>query len=398
MPEHVVRIAATVAAIASGSRAGSSAVAADAGAVWSARMPRLLREVGAPAQEPNHSAHGFFFEDPRGTFPARRLDEPGAAPSATVDRISTSMLEALALTVERPGHVALGLAGDTVQFESVLLGIGAVLEPAALMTSADPLAAGIRADLGGMPSVSRHTAASSSGMHALVAAAGRVATGADERAFAVAASAADMPLPFPVVELGRGADRDELPFHPDSDGHHYAEGGIGLALVQGRPEPGTLPDDDCWFAIRGWASGSFGTAVVNRHVVAATVERALETAGVPEHDQVFVDLYGRGNPIDDAAELSAIALLRRRRPGVRAGYLKGDAHYTVGAHALRGLVRLVERRRDGAGGTIHLSRNHLVGRSGVQLDAYPEAVRWFVFPSYSVRGDCTVLVVREERA
>lgn len=397
MPDVAVRIAASVGSIAGGRRAGSSALAVRADQVWAERTSAMLRALGAPDAPSGPSAPGLFFADPVAAFPASRLDAPGAAPAAPVDRIATSMIERLVASVPddapRPGHVALGLAGDSVPFQSVLAGAGAELDPSAVLEASDPLAAANRAELAGMPSAVRHLAASSSGMHAVIAAAERVATGANPAALAVAASAASIPLPFPVVALGRGDDRDELPFTPGADGHHQAEGGVGFALTNGSDD-----DPRGALSIRSWAFGSFGTAVVNRQVLASTIERALASAGVAPDDRVLVDLYGRGNVVDDAAELSAVALLARTRPGIRAGYLKGDAHYTIGAHALRGLHRLVEHRSGRLDGPIHLERLDVVGRSGLRLDTAPEDIEWFVFPAYSVRGDCAVLVVRAEVA
>lgn len=364
--------------------------------IWqlrSARFNRELQRMGGAGQVAAQPFRGIYLEDPVGAAPsetAAGLPEPMVS---TGERISLHLVETLtrnAPSAPKAMHVVTADPLEDIAKQTFVTAAGATIPPEQFGTFFDPL--GLYGAVPGLgrPSVSRVVEASASGVVGLVDAAERV-TATNGGAIVTATSGKSVALPFETTPVGFGGRRDGLPFTENATGHYNAEGGVGLRLMDADGYDGPV-----LARVVGAAHGTFGSSVVNRQVVTAVVLRALRSAGVDEGTPVFVDLYGRGNRIDDSAELAAMERVRAKFPLLQTGYLKGDTHYVIGAHGLQGLVRLLQRRA--AGDAVddlaaHPSGAVLSGRTVEHLAANPADFDVFVFVAYSVHGSCVAVVV-----
>jgi hypothetical protein len=396
----VISGAAAVAPVAT--RQQASAQVARSPEIWRARLARVneqlvrlgLADLLTSQVDP---APAVYFDDPVLQVPVRCLDKAPDAFTLTSERINLHLLEALleqAGPLRNPVHLSHGDPADDLSKQTFLATLGVPLQGELVEILMDPFRVfSLVGDLK-RPSVSRVVEASASGTTALLQAAERVRSGAVEAAVMLTSSAKTIPIPWETARSGHGPDRTPLPFSEGSRGHFGSEGGVGLLLCEeraarrdGRPILGRLS---------GWATGTIGSAVVNRTVVADVVLRCLAAAGVPADTPVLVELYGRGNLVDDSAELSAVERVRKTYPEVASAYLKGDTHYVTGAHGLQGLVRLLTARRRGESvGSLawHPGPGPTGRRSMPHLVADPSGYTKILSLTYSMHGTCAAVLV-----
>ncbi len=367
--------------------------------IWAGRVARFnahLAAVGGPELEGAPSVAGLYFEDPE-AFPVTSVDDLPAALVTPGERYSLHLVEQL---VERGApmpkgvHITTGDAEADISKPTFLCAMGVPVAPELIGTAYDPI--GILTRVRGLrkPSVSRIVEASASASAAFVDAVARIEDGTSECGIVVSSSAKLIPLPFETVAVGGGPTRHAVPFEDEASGHFAAEGGVGIVV---RDEVAARRDGVPALArVAGYAYGTFGSSVVNRLVVADVTLRALAAAGLDPDTPVLVDLYGRGNRIDDGAELAAMEKVRERHPNLATAYLKGDRHYVVGSHGLQGLVRLLEARASGAPVSplaAHPRSGLLDGRPVAHLAADPAAYEHVVFLGYSVHGSVVAFVL-----
>ncbi|MCU1537472.1 MAG: 3-oxoacyl-ACP synthase, partial [Humibacillus sp.] len=337
---------------AAGSRQQAEQRADASEAIWSGRAERYdrhLRSVGGAGFAASPPFRGVFFDDPLEQLDVTCLQGVPECVTTTSERLSLHVAETL---VERGGplpkpvHLSLADPQEDVSKQTFVTAVGVQIPAPLTSTFFDPL--GVYGLLGGVgtASVSRTTEASASGTVALVDAVQRLERGSGGCAIVTAASGKSIPIPFETTPLGAGADRSALPFSDAAAGHYNAEGAVGLVV---RDEASArVAGVPILARVAGYAYGTFGSRVVNRAVVSDVVLRALADADIDPQTPVLVDLYGRGNRIDDSAELSAMERVRQVYPALATAYLKGETHYVIGAHGLQGLVRLLEARATAA--------------------------------------------------
>jgi hypothetical protein len=358
-----------------------------------------IAEIGGETEtlRPMPPFPGVYFDDPWQQLPATSLDAWPRALVTTSERIAVHLAETLTPSLARnrePAHIAVGDPFDDVNKQTLLSFLGVDVPTDHRTRAMDPVGWASALQVGRKPSVSVHSDASASGVVALGNALQRIGGGRTAAALVLSATGKTVPVPFETAPLGSGAERSALPFVTGAEGHFYSEGGVGFALAE--EHAAEAAGTPALVRIAGMSTGAFGSPVVNRIVVADVVDRALASAGVPSDAPVFVDLYGRGNAVDDAAELSAIELLANRRPNLVSGYLSGDSHYVIGSHGLLGLERLVAARRDGSDVSAlahHPSAVDRPARPVPHLVADPADHDTFVFLNYSMHGTCVALVV-----
>lgn len=365
-------------------------------AIWGSRTERFnraLSDLGGTGLDGAEPFRGIYLEDPVEAAPsetAAALPEPMVS---TGERISLHLIETLtgaAPSAPRTMHVVTADPQEDVAKQTFVMATGATIPPEQIASFFDPLGLYCLIPGLGRPSVSRIVEASASGVVALVEAAERVGD-SNGGTLVTATSGKSVPISFETAPVGSGDSRQALPFTDDASGHYNAEGGVGIRLMDADAYDGAV-----LARVLGAAHGTFGSSVINRQVVTAVVLRALRSAGIDPATPVFVDLYGRGNAIDDCAELAAMERAQKTYPMLETGYLKGQTHYVIGAHGLQGLVRLLQRRAAGARVddlAMHPSGSLLAGRPVPHLRANPEDFDVFVFVAYSVHGSCVAIVV-----
>lgn len=367
--------------------------------IWDARVARFnahLDAMGGPRVTRAPAAAWVNFADPE-AFPVASVADLPPALVAPGERYSLHLAEQL---IGRGGpmpkgvHISSGDAEVDISKSTFLCALGVPVGPDLIRTAYDPI--GVLARLQGLkkPSVSRTVEASISGSVALLDAVARIEEGVSDCGIVVASSAQLVPLGFETVAVGGGLTRSALPFEDEASGHFASEGAVGLVVrEEAAARAAGVP---ALARIAGHAFGTFGSSVVNRLVVTEVVLRALESAGVDPEAPVLVDLYGRGNRIDDGAELAAMEKVTERYPGLATAYLKGDRHYVVGTHGLQGLVRLLEARATGApvGPLAFHPRSALLqARPMSHLSADPDGYAHVVFLGYSLHGSVVAIVL-----
>lgn len=368
--------------------------------IWTGRMAsvnRHLAAVGGPELGQAPAVASLYFEDPEGEFPVASVEDIPPALVTIGERLSLHVIETL---VDRGGpipkgvHITTGDAETDISKPTFLCAMGVPVAPELVGTAYDPI--GLFPRVRGLrkPSVSRVVEASASASVALLDAVARIEDGTSECGIVVSSSARLIPLPFETVHVGGGPTRAALPFEDAASGHFASEGAVGLVL---RDEEAAVRDGVPALArVSGYAYGTFGSSVVNRLVVADVTLRALDAAGLDPQTPVLVDLYGRGNRIDDGAELAAMEKVRERYPHLATAYLKGDRHYVIGSHGLQGLVRLLDARATGVSVTelaAHPESDLLAARPVRHLVADPADYAHVVFLGYSVHGSVVAVVL-----
>ncbi|NHA67701.1 beta-ketoacyl-[acyl-carrier-protein] synthase family protein [Phycicoccus flavus] len=368
--------------------------------IWADRVAGLNRNlaaVGGPALAAGPAFRGVFFRDPEAELPVGCLAEVPAAFVTTAERVSLHLAETL---IERAGplpatlHLSTADPEEDLSKPTFVASTGIPVGPELADAAFDPMGLYRRLPRIRRGSVGRTVEASASGPVALIDAVSRIENGSGTAGVVTSASGKSIPIPFEAVPVGAGADRTHEPFTDGAAGHYNAEGGVALLL---REEESARADGVAVLArVAGYAYGTFGSSVVNRRVVTDVVLRALADAEVDPATPVLVDLYGRGNRIDDGAELSAMEKVRETYPGLETAYLKGGRHYVIGAHGLQGLVRMLAARagrtpvRDLAS---HPTSELLAARPLRHLTADPDGFTTVVFVAYSVHGSCVAVVL-----
>ncbi|WP_442603179.1 beta-ketoacyl synthase N-terminal-like domain-containing protein [Paenibacillus sp. KN14-4R] len=186
--------------------------------------------------------------------------------------------------------------------------------------------------------------ASTSGMGSLYSAYRKIKNGDFNIALSGGACAMTFPVPFELSHFGVGSDRWIRPFEDMAAGHYFSEGGAAFLLKERQQ---ALEDGDVILAeIKDISSGTMGNAVVNRNAIKKLVTKSIDQAGVDEEADIFLELYGRGNEIDDTAEISCLKNLRKKYNKLRGGFLKENVQYVVGYYGLMGLCRLLEAKKE----------------------------------------------------
>lgn len=380
-------------------RAESNDYAHDCATIWEARNSETVRRLAG-----DDDLKGQDFQINPEPFPAiylRDIDSllpwrdtfQGLPMVGLAERMVIHLIAELLHESGEPDYVALGLPGNDIHTPTMLMGLGIQDRPEILL-SGDPLwpveAAGAEAGT----AAGRFVASSNSGPLGLIECARRVRERGARKAWIVTGTASTVAMPFETIILGGGDDRAPLPFEENSAGHFFAEGGVSFELTAQEANSATA-------MVIGLATGVFHSRTVNRHALAEVIVRALHDADVAPEEPVFVDLYGRGNLIDDSAELSAVKLVRKQMPNVRPGYLKGDTHYVVGSHGLMGLWRLLTAWQEPGNDedSLPVRRKAPLSSSGDEhLMTRPSDYNVFAFPCFSMNGDCLVVVVRRGEA
>ncbi|SFC55699.1 Beta-ketoacyl synthase, N-terminal domain [Bacillus sp. OV322] len=187
--------------------------------------------------------------------------------------------------------------------------------------------------------------ASTSGIGAMHHAYLKIKSGDIDCAITGGSSAITFPVPYELSHFGRGKERFIGPFEQDASGHFFSEGGAAF-LIKERQQ--ALQDGDRILGeITDISFGPMGNAIMNRQAVKNIVLRSFERAGLNEQSEVFLELYGRGNEIDDSAEFSCLRNIKKKFPHVKGGYLKEKIGYVIGYYGFMGLCRLLDSKKRG---------------------------------------------------
>jgi len=233
------------------------------------------------------------------------------------------------------------------------------------------------------------TEASTSGMGALYNAYLKIKKGEFDVAIAGGASGVTFPIPYELSHFGIGSERSIQPFEAEAAGHYFSEGGAAFLLKERQQ---ALADGDSILAeIRDISSGTMGNVVVNRNAVKKLIFKSFQNANISEDSNIFLELYGRGNEIDDTAEISCLKNVKKKYPNTKGGFLKEDVHYIVGYYGMIGFCRLLDSKRSHTplqGSVIH-QPNKFIG--AIDNDLWATNVNDYdiiSILSYSMHGNC----------
>lgn len=236
--------------------------------------------------------------------------------------------------------------------------------------------------------------ASTSGAGALYSAYHKISEGHVDVVLAGGASALTTPIPVELSHFGVGPDRRTLPFEENTSGHYFSEGGAAFLLKEREQ---AIADGDTIIAeIRDLTAGTMGSAVYNRNAMKKLVVQSLRNAAIGEEEAVLLDLYGRGNEIDDTAEFSCLRNVQKQYPALKGAYLKEDSHYVVGYYGMIGLIRLLEARKEGRplhGSAISRPNKFIVSVSEQQWTVETEGYNLLSIPTFSMHGNSYNLVL-----
>lgn len=234
--------------------------------------------------------------------------------------------------------------------------------------------------------------ASTSGIASLYNAYIKIKEGAFDTAVIGGASAITFPVPFEFSQFGIGNERFIEPFEEHAQGRYFSEGGAVFLLKE--KHQAERDGDTILAEIKDISSGIMGNAVVNRTAVKKMVERSFSKASVDLKTNIVVELYGRGNGVDDAAEFSLLKNLKKTYSNLKGGFFKKDIHYVVGYYSLLGLCRMLEMKNK-KNGSIIKKPNHLIGKigDGLWTDSLGEAVLISIL-AYSMYGNMFNLLIK----
>ncbi|WP_310829847.1 beta-ketoacyl synthase N-terminal-like domain-containing protein [Paenibacillus pedocola] len=366
-------------------------------AIWQSRVRELERTYN---QEPGEAASfdGVFYPSVEEHFKLEHISGPDSRFLLSSERITLSLLQTLAdrnvLGPKSNLLVSIGTAQTDSLSKFALMRVeGEAFGHAVKLI--DPLGYLKLLQLGRPPAVELISEASTSGISSMYSAYAKIRKGEFDIALTGGSSAVTFPVPYELSQFGIGAERYTEPFEDGASGRYFSEGGAAFLLKEREL---ALSDGDTILAeIKDISAGTMGNPVVNRTAVKKLVSRSLENAGVDPEADVFLELYGRGNEIDDTAEFSCLKTLQKTYRNLKGGFLKEGVHYIVGYYGLIGACRLLDSQRMQ---TLLQSRevaspNAFIGRiSGEQWSISPGDYRLYSAVSYSMHGNCYNLLLQ----
>lgn len=366
-------------------------------AIWAQRTRELERNYN---QEPGEASSfdGVFYPSVEEHFKLELVSGPDSRFLLSSERITLSLFQTLAdRNVLSPGSkllISVGTAQTDILSKFALMGVeGEAFANAVKLI--DPLGYLKLLQLGRPPAVELISEASTSGIGSMYSAYAKIRRGEFDAALTGGASAVTFPIPYELSQFGMGAERFTEPFEQGASGRYFSEGGMAFLLKEREL---ALADGDTILAeIKDISAGTMGNPVVNRTAVKKLVSRSLENAEIDPGAELFLELYGRGNEIDDTAEFSCVKALQKSYRNLRGGFLKEGVHYIVGYYGLSGVCRLLDSQRTQTvlqGRTI-ASPNAFIGRVGEeQWSIRPGDFRLFAAVLYSMHGNCYNLLLQ----
>ncbi|MBH5320084.1 hypothetical protein I6N90_19970 [Paenibacillus sp. GSMTC-2017] len=365
-------------------------------AIWENRLLELSRHFNTN-MEGIESFDGLFYPSVTEKFELESVEANKARFLLSSERMTLSLFQSLvdAHLIGTKSNLLVSVGSPQTDQLSKSMYLG--LEPENFMTAMeflDPLAYLKQLKTGKSPAIEMISEASTSGIGSLFSSYNRIKQGQFDTAVCGGSCAATSPFPYELSPFGVGNDRFTEPFEQGASGHYYSEGGAAFLLKD--KEQALLDGDTILAEIRHIGVGTMRSAVVNRNAVKKLIVASLNEAGVHTDEHIFLDLYGRGNEIDDTAEFSCLRNVHKAYPNLKGGFLKEDVQYVVGYYGLMGLCRLLEAKRDG---TVIQGRyverpNHYIGSIDEEVwAANSNDYHLFSFPIYSMHGNMYHLLI-----
>ncbi|KUP22741.1 beta-ketoacyl synthase N-terminal-like domain-containing protein [Paenibacillus sp. DMB5] len=370
-------------------------------AVWEQRMQELAHSYNREQAEAS-CFDGIFYTSVEERFRLEHVPLEDSRFLLSSERITLSLMQTLAdrnkLGPKNSLLVSVGTAQTDILSKYALMGVeGEDFRHAVKLI--DPLGYLKLLQPGCTPAVQLISEASTSGISSMYSAYTKIRKGEFDTALTGGASAVTFPVPYELSQFGTGAERYTEPFEEGASGRYFSEGGAVFLLKEREL---ALADGDVILAeIKDISAGSMGNPVVNRTAVKKLVSRSLEKAGVSPEAELFLELYGRGNEIDDTAEFSCLKALQKSYRNMRGGFLKEDIHYIVGYYGLTGVCRLLDTHRSHSklSGREIARPNHYIGTIGrEQWSSSPGDFGLFASVLYSMHGNCYSLLLQLEEA
>lgn len=365
--------------------------------IWAQRVHELERNYN---QEPVEAASfaGVFYPSVEEHFKLEHLSPEDSRFLLSSERITLSLFQTLAdrnvLNPKSNLLVSIGTAQTDSLSKFALMGVEAEALAHAVKLI-DPLGYLKLLQLGRPPAVELISEASTSGIGSMYSAYAKIRKGEFDVALSGGSSAVTFPVPFELSHFGAGAERFTEPFEEGASGRYFSEGGVAFLLKEREL---ALADGDSILAeIKDISAGTMGNPVVNKIAVKKLVSRSLENAGIDPSAELFLELYGRGNEIDDTAEFSCLKTLQKSYRNLKGGFLKEGVHYIVGYYALTGVCRLLDSRvtQTVLQGREVAKPNAFIGTiGGEQWSTRPGDYNLFSAVSYSMHGNCYNLLLQ----
>ncbi|EAD7632591.1 hypothetical protein AB290_11750 [Listeria monocytogenes] len=351
----------------------------------------------------NESFHGVFYETIDERFPLENISLDKKKYLISSEKITLSLLNSLLkrndidqkIDQKKGFLLTLGSANtDSLSKYQLIECNGETLDQN--FELADPLGYLKLLDYQGAFAVESISEASTSGIASLYNAYIKIKEGAFDTAVVGGASAVTFPVPFEFSQFGIGDERFVEPFEEDTKGRYFSEGGAVFLLKE--KQQAEKDGDQILAEIKDISSGTMGNVVVNRRAVKKMVERSFSKAGVASDANIVVELYGRGNEVDDAAEFSLVKNLKKTYSNLKGGFFKEDIHYVVGYYSLLGLCRMLDTENKKNGKLIK-EPNHLIGQVDEALwtDQFEEANLISIL-AYSMYGNMFNLLIERGSA
>lgn len=364
--------------------------------IWNTRKEELKSSYGPDFSDAG-SFPGIFYPSVEQRFELGHIPQEKSRYLLSSERITLSLFQSLVdrNTIREKSDLLLSLGSSQTDIlaKSLYFGLG----PDQLvhaMDLLDPLGFLKLLQLPRPAAIELISEASTSGAGALYSAYHKIKEGHVDVVLAGGASAMTTPIPVELSHFGIGPDRRTLPFEENTSGHYFSEGGAAFLLKEREQ---AIADGDTIIAeIRDLTAGTMGSTVYNRNAMKKLVVQSLRNAAVQEDEAVLLDLYGRGNEIDDTAEFSCLRNVQKQYPALKGTYLKEDSHYVVGYYGIIGLCRLLEARRDGRelqGSTISHPNKFIGSVSEQQWTADTEGYNLISIPTFSMHGNSYNLVL-----
>lgn len=314
--------------------------------IWESRLRELERNYNQKFAEVACFA-GLFYPSVEEHFPLRHIQAEKSKFLLSSERISLNLFQTLAdRNVVSPKSnllVSVGSSQTDNLSKFALMGLeGDELEKAVELI--DPLGYLKLLQWVRPPALETISEASTSGIGAMYSAYSKIKKGEFDVAITGGASAVTFPSPYELSHFGTGDTRAMQPFEEGASGHHFSEGGVAVLLKE--REQALVDGDTILAEIKDISAGTMGNPVVNRTAIKKLVSRSLANAGIGQEAEIFLELYGRGNEIDDTAEFSCLRNLQKNYTNLRGGFLKEDVHYIVGYYGQIGMCRLLDSVRE----------------------------------------------------
>lgn len=343
----------------------------------------------------NESFHGVFYEAIDERFPLENISLDKKKYLISSEKITLFLLNSLLkrndIDQKKGFLLTLGSANtDSLSKYQLIERNGETL--AQNFELADPLGYLKLLDYQGTFAVESISEASTSGIASLYNAYIKIKEGAFDTAVVGGASAVTFPVPFEFSQFGVGDERFVEPFEKEAKGRYFSEGGAVFLLKE--KQQAEKDGDRILAEIKDISSGTMGNVVVNRRAVKKMVERSFSKAAVASDANIVVELYGRGNEVDDAAEFSLVKNLKKTYSNLKGGFFKEDIHYVVGYYSLLGLCRMLDTENKKNGKLIK-DPNYLIGQVDEALwtDQLEEADLISIL-AYSMYGNMFNLLIK----